>query len=420
MANSSERGQAVEPSSRVNPSRCVRKCRFPLLGGLHRSSLDSPAATPPIPDWCFVNKSNSTSSMRTRVAATAFLSKAKEGTPIRSQSHKRVLNHRRKHTKQRRLLKDVHMPSTASGNVKRLSLDFLKKHVVICDGGVLFPTINSSNFNSTASILSISKGDLWVHDTTNSQLGLRMELPNSSPTSPVFIRLPRTLSLEINKDGYDVCRAMKSCARTQPQSLARGVSNQVFSDRAPRYYCVGCQASRAERGVKDGQYKLKYGFPSHDWDVLLALTRRAEHAFDAFCSTNMIRHIVAARDRVPFLTMAPASSSSSGQESARYYNGTGFGLNVFLRTHVDSDFTMSIVQVHTERSYTADDPISCYFCFPRLGIAVPLRPGDFFVFNPQEPHCISSRCNLDDDVYSISCYLKTRVVGLNDNSNVII
>jgi hypothetical protein len=90
MANSSERGQAVEPSSRVNPSRCVRKCRFPLLGGLHRSSLDSPAATPPIPDWCFVNKSNSTSSMRTRVAATAFLSKAKEGTPIRSQSHKRV------------------------------------------------------------------------------------------------------------------------------------------------------------------------------------------------------------------------------------------------------------------------------------------------------------------------------------------
>ena len=45
--------------------------------------------------------------MRTRVAATAFLSKAKEGTPIRSQSHKRVLNHRRKHTKQRRLLKDV-------------------------------------------------------------------------------------------------------------------------------------------------------------------------------------------------------------------------------------------------------------------------------------------------------------------------
>ena len=134
----------------------------------------------------------------------------------------------------------------------------------------------------------------------------------------------------------------------------------------------------------------------------------------------MIRHIVEARERVPFLTMGPSSPSSSGQHSARYYNGTGFGLNVFLHTHVDTDFTMSIVQVHMERSYTTDDPISCYFCFPRLGVAVPLRPGDFFVFNPQEPHCISSRCNPDDDVYSVSCYLKTRVVGLNDNANLTV
>ena len=81
---------------------------------------------------------------------------------------------------------------------------------------------------------------------------------------------------------------------------------------------------------------------------------------------------------------------------------------------------MSIVQVHMDRLYHEDDLIVCYFCFPRIGAAVALRPGDFFMFNPQEPHCISSRCKSDDQVYSISCYLKTRVVGLNDNSNLII
>ncbi len=33
-------GQAVAPSTRVNKSRCDRKCRFPSVGGLHRSSHD--------------------------------------------------------------------------------------------------------------------------------------------------------------------------------------------------------------------------------------------------------------------------------------------------------------------------------------------------------------------------------------------
>ena len=123
---------------------------------------------------------------------------------------------------------------------------------------------------------------------------------------------------------------------------------------------------------------------------------------------------------VPFLTMAQSPSSSSNQHSARYYNGAGFGVNVFLRCHIDNDFTMSIVQVHMDRCYQDDDPIVCYFCFPQIGCAVALWPGNIFMFNPQEPHCISSWCNSDDQVYCISCYLKTSVVGLNDNSNLTI
>jgi len=99
----------------------------------------------------------------------------------------------------------------------------------------------------------------------------------------------------------------------------------------------------------------------------------------------------------------------------------GFGINVFLRSHVDQDFTMSIVQAHIdEHDYIVKDKIICYFAFPRIGIAVALRPGDFLIFNPQEPHSISSRCNVEDEVYCISSYLKTAVVGLNDNSNMVV
>ena len=412
-------GQAVAPSSRVNTSRCDRKCRFPSVGGLHRSSNDSSirTASTTFPIWCHVDKSKSPSSTRTRVAALAYISK--QNHPKRSTSHRRQLNESKKFCKQRSMLKDVKVPTIAFSNVKQLDSNFIQNTVIICDGGTTHPTINAENYTGNVCILSLSRGDLWVHDTQNPLLGLRMHF--LSTKFPIFIRLPRQKSLSILNDDSAICQAMNSCARTQPQSLVRGSSKQVFNDGQPaRYFCVGSQPSRAERGVKCGLYKLKYGFPSSDWDTVLNLLQRAEYAFDMFASTDMIRHIVEAKKRVPFLTMAPSPYSSSNQHSARYYNGAGFGVNVFLRCHVDNDFTMSIVQVHMDRCYQDDDPIVCYFCFPRIGCAVALRPGDILMFNPQEPHCISSRCNSDDQVYCISCYLKTRVVGLNDNSNLTI
>ncbi len=98
-----------------------------------------------------------------------------------------------------------------------------------------------------------------------------------------------------------------------------------------------------------------------------------------------------------------------------------FGINIYLRSHTNQDFTMSIIQAHIdEHHYIASDRIVCYFCFPRIGTAVALRPGDFLIFNPQEPHLISSRCNPKDSVYCILLYLKTAVVGLNDNLNKVV
>jgi hypothetical protein len=69
-----------------------------------------------------------------------------------------------------------------------------------------------------------------------------------------------------------------------------------------------------------------------------------------------------------------------------------FGSNVFLRCHTDSDFTISISQVFIKgrNSYEVDDEIVVYFCFPTLGVAVSLQPGDFLMFNALISHCISS------------------------------
>ncbi len=133
---------------------------------------------------------------------------------------------------------------------------------------------------------------------------------------------------------------------------------------------------------------------------------------------DIIRHISCARSRVKFKTIDP-SPSSTHKKSARYYNGLGFGINVNLRSHINWDFTMPIVHINNH-DYQVNDRILCYFAFPRIGTAVALRPGDFQLFNPQEPHSISSHCKSGDKIFCISSYLKTGVVGLNDKSNPVV
>jgi hypothetical protein len=78
---------------------------------------------------------------------------------------------------------------------------------------------------------------------------------------------------------------------------------------------------------------------------------------------------------------------------------------------------MSMAHIHLKGKdqYTLADNVVVYFCFPTLGVAVPLRPGDFLLFNAQIPHCVSSRCKHTDQIMVLSMYLKTSVVGLNNN-----
>ncbi len=61
-------------------------------------------------------------------------------------------------------------------------------------------------------------------------------------------------------------------------------------------------------------------------------------------------------------------------------------------------------------------PSSQAFPHPTLGVSVPLCPGDYLLFNPLIPHCVSSRCKHEDEIICVSMYLKTAIVSMNDNS----
>ncbi len=124
-------GNAIERATRGESGRDKKGC-FPNTGGLHRTSGNAPLETHP--PYSHVNNSNSPSSRRTQVASSAFQIHRNE-TTRHSTKHRRNLNANRKKYKQLCHLKDVKICSTALRKVKQLELDYIKKNVVICDGG---------------------------------------------------------------------------------------------------------------------------------------------------------------------------------------------------------------------------------------------------------------------------------------------
>ena len=261
--------------------------------------------------------------------------------------------------------------------------------------------------------LRISEGHLWVADNKNPENGITYK--PSSGDSP-FIRIPRKKALEMTgllslEESNKFCNALWHGYMCQRESLHRGEKKKIFSNY--KYCNMGVQVCRAQRGVRDASYH-KDGMPVQHWDFLLEMMRRTEKALSSFVQTESLRQLNAAKALLKFKTM---SSISQNIPPCKIFGGLAFGINIHLSSHIDEDYTWSVVSVHLyDHEYKPHDRVVAYFCFPRIGVAVALRPGDILVFNPTEPHAISSRCNVNDNMYCLSMYLKTGVVGLNDNN----
>ena len=253
--------------------------------------------------------------------------------------------------------------------------------------------------------------DLHIQDDLQGDIGLTFcRIDGCLP----FICLPHNISLDIiGQCGLGkMYNALQACANLCTP-LCRSNKTRVFTDfnKPPRYACVGPQVSRNSPKVHD-QSSFMDKLPTYP---LLWLMRRAKESFKTIADHQVISHIHHAKKSVNFKTF---STSSPKVNSAKFFGGIAFGSNFFLRCHTDQDFTMSISQVFVKGKlhYHLDDDVIVFFCFPTLGVAVPLHLGDYLLFNPLIPHCISSCCKQEDEIMCVSMYLKTAIVGLNDNS----
>ena len=92
--------------------------------------------------------------------------------------------------------------------------------------------------------------------------------------------------------------------------------------------------------------------------------------------------------------------------------------NIHANSHVDCDMCqgMMVVLHQPGVQYTYREEPLAYLCFPCLGCAVPLCPGNSIIFNPHNPRGLSSTIDPSVEIYSVGMYLKTSIAGMNDTS----
>ena len=361
----------------------------------------------PQPSWVHVfSKSSSTSPLRTQCASGAYLI-------VKSPKvlHRRSRRAKKKHRKMQDILRKVNVPT----HQFRLSLEEIDSEIVVFDGG-----------DNTSPPIKPPDGVIWrsipvkllhLEDKTQPTIGLTY--PMIDGVYP-FIRMPRSMSLSIiNECGIDkITKSLIACENLRSTALSRGDAKRVFTDYGKRvsYACVGPQVSRNSNRVLSHPPYMD-ALPDAHWRSLVWMTKRAERSFRMIASHSVLSHVHHAKQVVPFKTFASPNDDTNGNFNAEFFGGIAFGTNVFLRCHTDADFTFSIIQVllKGKSQYRLDDDVVVYFCFPTIGIAVPLRPGDYLLFNARIPHCISSRCKFDDEIMCTSTYLKTAIVGMNNN-----
>ena len=355
-------------------------------------------------------KSNKPSSTRTQAASIAYIEQ-----PLHKKArHRRNRRSKKKLRKQQKLFTEVIVPQYIQQNL--LSASDIAHKIVVFDGGDDGnPAIRPPDGVNWRCLSVIDGNHLHIQDETDPNRGLTFcRVDNALP----FIRLPRQQSLELycHISMTEIMCALEECEKLKKTSVKRSDKKRIFGDygQPVMYTCVGVQVSRNSPEVLTCNAFME-NLPERHWSALTKLMRHAEHCYESISDTQVISHMFHARQVVPFKTMTMPFSSHASM--LKYYGAFAFGRNVFLRCHTDADFTMSMVQIHLKgkEEYGVDDAVVAYFCFPTLGVAVPLRPGDFLLFNALIPHSVSSRCRQNDEIFCISMYLKTAVVGLNNN-----
>jgi hypothetical protein len=231
----------------------------------------------------------------------------------------------------------------------------------------------------------------------------------------VFILIPRQETIEKMTHVQKTLRALDALDKANNEAENRGKKRIPVAEGGGKYTTVGLKPNRGSTGITES-WPHKLG-EEHKNGIKKIMTRCYDVA-RGYLPPRELRGIQIAR-------LLGEWHELKGVASRPIWGSLACGKNYYLNSHTDEDFFYSLTTIASERDlrqdidrYRMDAEVSNYFTFPEQGIAVALRPGDMLIFNPLYHHCLSSRTSLYEahDVFCLSLYLKTAVVGKNDNS----
>ena len=249
--------------------------------------------------------------------------------------------------------------------------------------------------------------DLRVIDTIS---GARML---SSTGDTVFILIPRHDAIKDNTYVKRTLMALYALDKGKRVSEVRGKSRITVAEDNGKYATVGLKPRRGSTGVSEF-WPEKLG--ETDREVIRKVMSRCQEVAKGYLPSTEVRGLL-------FAQLLGGWQQISGVTLNPLWGSLACGKNYYLNSHVDEDFFYSLTTVASEQGvqdndrYMMEAAICNYFTFAEQGIALALRPGDMLIFNPLHHHCLSSRTARyeNDDVFCLSLYLKTAVVGQNDN-----
>jgi hypothetical protein len=371
-------------------------------------------------------KSKSSSSLRV-LAPVVYFGMEDWRKKNHNQLSSKRRRHNRKHQKLRRECAFVF--SDEIPNEKKVSSTDIKDNFVVTDGGAINnEPLKPSNkcLTKPLKLLQLRNDDLHVLRnhlpcTGNPDLGIYFSDRRTIDVGdiPSFILTPRPATINHTltskpPNPNKLCDAFDACEAVQCLDHNRGKNRPVFGTERGKYCCVGAQVSRNQRGVRECTYHFDKVEQKHSREIV-KFAKYCESILEQYAPSIALRFLESTKALSNYKTISQRNGAV--KKAAEYFSGCAFGKNVYLPVHTDLDYSYSIVTVHKrDQGYTLLDAPVIYFTFPRLGVAVPLRPGDVLIFNPKEPHAVSSRCHNEEEIYCVSLYLKSAVVGKNDNS----
>jgi hypothetical protein len=227
----------------------------------------------------------------------------------------------------------------------------------------------------------------------------------------VAMKVPRSRTLDVLGVNHRELAAALYAIENMKGTHRRGKDHQSVPQHGKlNHKYVGLSPNRATGGtyLKGGQ-KLDDDNENH-WQAIKGFLAKVENLTVEFMEGAVLRGLQAAKK----LGQWP----SLRKDNLSIWAGISTARNHYLQVHTDQDFFLSmtlIVPASGELKPEEKDTVTHYFCFPKQGRSVAMKPLDLILFDATEWHCLSSG-KTEGDFYCVSFYLKTLLVGKNDNS----